>query len=206
MTTVPPQPADHDIREKLAAKEYRVAFEHLLERYKERVFRLALSIVRNETQAEDMTQEIFLRIWKALPGYQGQASLSTWIYAISRNRCLTDLRKQKTHPTISLNDPETEPHLEKYAATPSTASETDAVLDVQSMLTRLPDKYRQVITLFYLEQKSYEDVAAMLAIPVGTVKTFLHRGKKELLAIMSRQTSNPGKGAPEVLTRDAFGN
>ena len=77
VTIEPPQPQDQDIRQQLAAGDYRNAFEQLVERYKEKVFRLCFSMARNETQAEDLTQDIFLRVWKALPGYHGAASPST---------------------------------------------------------------------------------------------------------------------------------
>src|SRR5438105_6280698 len=115
VTIEPPQPQDQDIRQQLAAGDYHNAFEQLLERYKEKVFRLCFSMVRNETQAEDLTQDIFLRVWKALPGYHGAASPSTWIYSIARNCCLSYLRKQKTHPSICLEEEELE-RLEESAA------------------------------------------------------------------------------------------
>jgi len=188
VTTQLRQTTDQDLRERLAAGEYRAAFEPLVERYKDKVFRLCVSILRNETQAEDVTQEIFIRIWKALPGFQWQASLSTWIYTISRNCCLTELKKQTAHPTDSLTRPEIESAAEEL--TSSNVGETGAELDVQWMLNQIPEKYRRVIALFYLEQKSYEEVATMLVLPLGTVKTFLHRAKKELIRVAARRPSS----------------
>jgi len=84
---------EQDIRQRLDAKQYREAFELLMDRFQNKVFCLAFSMVRNETMAEDLTQEVFMKIWKALPGYQGDASLSTWIYTITRNTCLTEIKK-----------------------------------------------------------------------------------------------------------------
>ena len=86
---------DSDIRRQLDARQYGEAFALLLERFKEKVFRLAFSILRNETQAEDAAQDVFVKIWKALPAYHGGASLSTWIYAIARNTCLTELTRRR---------------------------------------------------------------------------------------------------------------
>ena len=192
VTLEPPQPQDQDIRQQLAAREYHQAFEQLLERYKEKVFRLCISMVRNETQAEDLTQDIFFRVWKALPGYHGAASPSTWIYSIARNCCLSYLRKQKTHPALSLAEEELE-RLEESVAVQNNVAPAGIDLDVQWMLGQLPEKYRQVVTLFYLEAKSYEEVGAMLGLPLGTVKTFLYRGKQELLKIAAR--------SPQVVTR-----
>jgi RNA polymerase sigma-70 factor, ECF subfamily len=183
-----PQPGDSDIRRSLEAGEYHHAFEILLERYKQKVFHLAYSILRDETQAEDTAQDIFLRIWKGLPGYNGQASLSTWIYTISRNTCLTEVSKRAARPTLSLQDPTFEHAMEAVPDFQTTDRETGLTMDVSCLLARLPEKYREVITLFYLEQKSYEEVSSLLGMPLGTVKTFLFRAKRELLKI-GRQLS-----------------
>ena len=181
------QHQEEDIRQQLEGQRYREAFERLLASYKDKVFHLAFSMMRNETQAEDMTQEIFLRIWKGLPGYHGQASFSTWIYTISRNNCLTELKRRAARPTVSLHDPDLEDALAGLPELQSADRESWAEMDVQVLLSGLPEKYRRVIVLFYLEQKSYEGTAALLGIPIGTVKTFLYRAKKELLRTAARQ-------------------
>ena len=80
---------EKDILGLLEARQFSEAFAPLLERFKDKVFRLAVSIMRNETQAEDAAQDVLVKIWKGLPAYHGGASLSTWIYAIARNTCLT---------------------------------------------------------------------------------------------------------------------
>jgi RNA polymerase sigma-70 factor, ECF subfamily len=194
VTNQPPQQSvDDDIRQNLAAGQRHEAFERLVERYSAKVFHLAYSMIGNETQAEDMTQEVLLRIWKGLPGYHGGASLSTWIYAIARNTCLTELKRRAQHPTISLDEPAFAAALDSVPALQSSDPESGLELDVRQMLSQLPEKYRQVITLFYLEQKSYETVAALLGVPLGTVKTFLYRAKRELLKINSRRAPAPGR-------------
>jgi RNA polymerase sigma-70 factor (ECF subfamily) len=177
---------DNDILELLKARQYAAAFAPLLERFKDKVFRLAFSILRNETQAEDAAQEVFVKIWKGLPAYHGGASLSTWIYTITRNTCLTELKKRDRHPTVSLQEPEMEAAAGWIPALQSVDCEPGSEMDVEVLLAKLPENYRQVITLFYLEQKSYEEAALMLGVPLGTVKTLLFRAKKELLRINSR--------------------
>jgi RNA polymerase sigma-70 factor (ECF subfamily) len=178
---------EDDIQQRLEARQYSEAFELLLERFKDRVFRLAFSMMRNETQAEDVAQDVFVKIWKALPAYHGGASLSTWIYTITRNTCLTELKKRTTRPTVSLHEPEMEAAADRIAALQTTDAEAGAERDVAALLAQLPERYRQVITLFYLEQKAYEEVAVMLGIPLGTVKTLIFRAKKELLRIGTRE-------------------
>ena len=177
---------EDDIRQRLDARQYREAFELLVDRFQNKVFRLAISMVRDETLAQDLAQDILMKVWKALPGYNGAASLSTWIYTISRNTCLTELKRRAARPTVSLSEPAFETSLDSIPTLQTSDREAGAEMDVEAMLNGLPEKYRQVITLFYLEQKSYEEVATLLAIPLGTVKTFLYRAKKELLRMNRR--------------------
>ncbi|HZQ47638.1 MAG TPA: sigma-70 family RNA polymerase sigma factor [Verrucomicrobiae bacterium] len=184
-----PQPSmeDGDIRRQLEARQYSEAFELLLERFKEKVFRLAFSILRNETQAEDAAQDVFVKIWKGFSTYHGGASISTWVYAITRNTCLTELKRRDRHRMVSLQEPEMEAASNSIPSFRSADPEPGLEMDVEVLLAKLPEKYRQVITLFYLEQKAYEEVASMLGIPLGTVKTLLFRAKKELLRMNARQ-------------------
>lgn len=175
-------PNDGDIRAQLAEGAIRLAFEALLARYQSRVYGLIFSMLPNEASAQDLLQDVFQKIWKALPGFQGQASFSSWIYTITRNATLTELKKKR--PCLSLDDPELDEDL--ISESQVEASSGGEKTDVMALLAELPEKYRRVVILFYLEQKSYGEVAQMLAIPIGTVKTLLHRGKKELVRIGAR--------------------
>jgi RNA polymerase sigma-70 factor (ECF subfamily) len=157
-----------------------------VERFKTKVFHIAFSMMRNETQAEDMTQETFIRIWKGLPSYQGDASFSTWIYAITRNTCLTELKKLANRPTFSIHELETENSENMVAELHSYDRPTGQSMDLDFILAQLPEKYRRVLALYYLEDKSYDEVAVMLGIPLGTVRIHLHRAKKELLKFVHK--------------------
>ena len=193
MTNSASESPDVDLCQLISDHEYHSAFEILLDRYQHKVFRLAYSILGNETQAEDISQDIFIRIWKGMPGYCGKASLSTWIYTISRNACWTQLRKRAARATVPLSDDGGDDgrgiDLEQSERVDGAHSASIARMDAQVLLGQLEEKYRGVIVLFYLEQKSYDETARLLGMPIGTVKTLLHRAKKELHRIATRKPS-----------------
>ena len=184
MTLAAAPQADADIHERLQVRQYREAFAVLLPRYRDRVFRLTYSMLRNQAMAEDISQEIFLKIWRALPGYGAQAALSTWIYAISRNACLSELRKRR--PQVSLDADEYDAEV---ASISTMDADDSATVTVSQLLDQLPERYRQAVTLFYMEDKSYEQTAASLGLPLGTVKALLHRARKRLIEL-TRETAS----------------
>ena len=128
--------------------------------------------------AEDATQDIFLRVWRALPGFAGQSALSTWIYAISKNACLSELRKKR--PQVSL-DGDPDEYNPETAGLATRDADDSATVSVNQLLDQLPERYRQAVVLFYMEDKSYEQTAASLGLPLGTVKALLHRARKRLI-------------------------
>ncbi len=173
-----------DIRPLLTAGLHREAFERIVERLQKKIFHLALSMTRNEATASDLAQETLLRVWRALPAYNGAASLSTWIYTITRNVCLTELSRAARRPTVPFDAPESAGMLEALAA--PEAAEAGSGIDIEVMLARLPEKHQRVLRLFYFEQKSYEETAALLGLPLGTVKTNLFRARKELARLVAQ--------------------
>jgi RNA polymerase sigma-70 factor (ECF subfamily) len=165
---------DQEIRACLDQRRYDEAFDLLVEQYKNKVFRLAYAIMGNEALAEDISQDVFIRVWKALAGYRGEAALSTWIYTITRNTCLTALNSAASRKAFSLEEPRIRLAVANlHAALPSPESR----LDLSMLFSELPSQYRTVMVLFYLEDRSQEEVANMLGLPLGTVKTYLHRAR-----------------------------
>jgi RNA polymerase sigma-70 factor (ECF subfamily) len=172
---------DPEIEQHLAAGRHDRAFDLVVGCYKDRVFRLAFSILKERAAAEDAAQETFVRVWKALPRFDGRAALGTWIYAIARNTCLMDLRRRR--PTVSLDDPDTPDaqHAEaQIASAPAEDPERDNLL---RLLARLPRNQQEAVRLFYLEDRSYDAVAESLGMPLGTVKNLLHRARKRLIEL-----------------------
>jgi len=138
----------------------------------------------DEASAEEVAQDTFLRIWKALPSYRGDASLSTWIYAITRNRCLTRRKDLRERRSISIEEPSVKAAVDSLLA--SKPERRQSLPDSAMLLAQLSPPYREALRLFYLEEKSYEEVSAMLGLPIGTVKTYLHRARKQLAGPRTR--------------------
>ena len=169
-------PPDNDTLRLLDAGELGQALAQLLARYESKVFRLACSMLRDASQAEDAAQESWVRIWKALPRFDRRASLSTWIYAITRNRCLTAIERNRNHAFIRVDANEAE-----MAALETEQTEAQDLSSVLlGLVDCLPERDRRVLTLFYYEDRSVAEVAVMLTMPVGTVKTLLYRARAAL--------------------------
>jgi RNA polymerase sigma-70 factor (ECF subfamily) len=162
-----------DVQQLLRERRYDEALEIMLDLYEHKVFRMAVAILRDAGRAVEVTQDVFLKMWRALPEYDGRASPSTWLYAIARNTCLSVVRAESYRKTSPLDDvPE-----------PSAASSAPAI-DWERLLAKLPDAQRHVITLFYFEERSVTEVAAMMGVPEGTVKSQLHRARRALADMM----------------------
>jgi RNA polymerase sigma-70 factor (ECF subfamily) len=110
--------------------------------------------------------------------YRGDASLGTWVFAITRNVSLTAISKRGAERSAPIEEAE--------RVSPQAP---DREPDVGRLVAQLPENYRQVILLFYMEDKSYEEVARMLDLPMGTVKTYLHRARKQLTTIVKEADS-----------------
>jgi RNA polymerase sigma-70 factor (ECF subfamily) len=174
---------DRDIVSLLQSGGLEAAFELLLKRYQNKVFRLCCTLLRDTAAAEDAAQESLVRIWKALSGYDQRASLSTWIYTITRNRCLTALERRRE--LASMSDAEIE---EQVLSLNAPASEPDDRMELlRELVELLPERYRRSLTLFYYEDRSVSEVALMLGMPEGTVKTTLFRARAALLEQLRRR-------------------
>ena len=173
----------------LAAGRHSRAFDLIVPEFRDRVFRLAWSLLKDRAAAEDAAQETFVRVWKALPGFDGRAQLGTWIYAIARNTCLMELRRRR--PTVSIDDPEA-PEAQAAAAAIATAPAADPERDnLLRLVDALPPNQQQAVRLFYLEERSYDAVAEALGMPLGTVKNLLFRARKKLMELARPEEVEP---------------
>ena len=172
---------DAGIAEHLAAGRHARAFDLVVPAFRDRVFRLAYSILKDRAAAEDAAQETFVRVWKALPGFDGRAQLGTWIYAITRNTCLMELRRRR--PTVSFDDPDSAEAQHAAAAIATGPAEDPERENLLRLVDALPRNQQEAVRLFYLEDRSYEAVAEQLDMPLGTVKNLLHRARKRLMEL-----------------------
>ncbi len=160
------------------------AFQELVDRYKDLVFALIARAVQDRSRAEDLAQDVFLRVHRGLPYFRGEARLSTWIYRIVANVCLQDQRTAP--PSVSLDDERSRERL-----TPSVSDRRFGDLEVRDRLekaiARLPANYRLLIAGHYLEGVQYEDLAEALQLPLGTVKNRLYRAKQQLRRLLESE-------------------
>lgn|SRR5512145_970310 len=172
-------PADEAIIQLIQAGREQEAFERLVTAYRRRVFGLAYSILRDRAAAEDLAQEVFVKLWQTLPRYDGRAQLSTWIYAITRNAAVSALRARRR--SVSMSDAGVLVEVEGVATAPAEELEDTGL---RRRVEALPEKQRQAITLYYLDERPVSEVAEMMGLPVNTVKTHLHRARASLAAAL----------------------
>ncbi len=168
------------------------AYAVLVERYSDFVFTIAVRIIGDEDDAADIAQETFVRAYKAIGRFRGDSKFSSWLYRIAANRALTHLKRKKRRPQTV--DIDLGAHIEADALTSGNRDDPgQQVLDdefrraMRDAVSKLPEQYRTVIALFYLEERSYKEVAETLGIPMGTLKTHLHRGRAMLREVLKER-------------------
>ena len=159
------------------------AFTTLLDMYETKFFRLALRFTYNSTDAEDLTQDIFLGVHRSLPNFRGDSRLNTWIYRIAMNHCL-EYRRRKRPDLVPLDEhEELEDHRVDTLPEPM-ALRGELKSDINCALKRLSPQHRDVIVLHELHGLTYQEVAAMMDVPVGTVKSRLFNALKRMRDLM----------------------
>lgn len=177
---------DEDIIALMRAGRPDEALAQLVPAYRRRVFGLAYSVLGDRSAAEDVAQEVFVKVWQAFDSFDGRARLSTWIYAITRNAAISALRKRPR--AVSLSEDAVAAEVDAIDSGRRPEDEGDAQL--WRLVEALPDKQRQAIVMFYQDDRSIEEVAEMLGMPVNTVKTHLHRGRARLASALDADKAN----------------
>ncbi|MCQ2011307.1 RNA polymerase sigma factor SigW [Sporolactobacillus sp. STSJ-5] len=162
------------------------AFAELVERYKNSVFAICLRMVGNAQEAEDLSQEAFIRAYNHIDQYDHERKFSTWLFRIATNLSIDFLRRRKNVVSLDAVVPSTE-GLSLNAMLPDEGEqpedrivrkETEEM--VQGEIKKLPEKYRSAVVLKYIEDLSLKEISEIMEIPVGTVKTRIHRGREML--------------------------
>jgi RNA polymerase sigma-70 factor (ECF subfamily) len=158
------------------------AWDTLVRIYWKRVFNIAYKFVAQYDEAEDLTQEIFVKLFRALPTFDRRASFDTWLTRVSRNLCIDRYRRRRREESRFTDaiDPDTI-QLDQLVTRPdATLEQRDQVAMVRRALARLPPTYRAAVALRDIHELSYEAIAQRLQLPEGTVKSRINRGRKEL--------------------------
>lgn len=166
------------------------AFESLLRRYEKRVLALTGRMCRNPEDAQEAAQEAFLAAWQGLPSFRGDASFSTWLYRLASNACVDLLRWEGRHSGAagpSLNDEEISLDVPDTSPSPQESAERKELREqIEAGLQSLSPEHRQVLILREIHQLSYEEIAQSLALDLGTVKSRINRGRKQLRNFLIR--------------------
>ena len=162
------------------------AFRELVERHRDRAYGLALRVLRSPADAEEVAQDAFLRAWRALPRFRGDAAFGTWLYRIVARRAFdraATLRGRRARET-SLEEARDRAERVKVHPDPNAGGEKRRL---EELLERLPEAQRAAVTLYYYEDRSVDDVAKILGLPPNTVKTHLSRARAALRTAWSRE-------------------
>ena len=185
---------------KNAAAGDAAAFEALVERYQKQVYNLALRMVNNESDAEDLAQEAFIRAWRGLGSFQFTSQFSTWLYRLTSNICIDFLRAQKRRKVVSLTMlrdeedsqwdlPDSDPLPEQQMIA---AQEREAL---SRAFAALDPEFRQVLTLRIVNGCSYQQIGQILGVAEGTVKSRLSRAREQLRKKMAANGNFSGTSA-----------
>jgi RNA polymerase sigma-70 factor (ECF subfamily) len=160
------------------------AFQELVNQYKDLVFAIIARTARDSSSAEDLAQEVFLRIYRGLPYFRGEARLSTWIYRIVANVCVQEQQSRKP-----ATQPIDERDFDKRASAAASRDLSDLMLRdrLEKAIARLPEHSRLLVAAHYLQGVQYEDLAEALHLPLGTLKTQLHRAKRQLRRLLETE-------------------
>jgi RNA polymerase sigma-70 factor (ECF subfamily) len=164
------------------------AFAELVDRYKNLVYGMISQVTSDRAGIDDLAQEVFLKVHRGLPSFRGDAKLSTWIFRIVRNVCV-DARTNR-QPAASLDERRQDGQLKFHPAATDRAFHDVEIRDrLEKAIAQLPTEARFLISAHYFGDQQYQELADILGVPIGTVKTNLHRAKQRLRAIMQEGTA-----------------
>jgi RNA polymerase sigma-70 factor (ECF subfamily) len=161
------------------------AFGTLVERHQTRVFNLCLRILGNRDDAFDAAQETFVAALRKVGQFRGDAAFTTWLHRVAVNACYDELRKQQRRPVLHMVAPgDADEPREAGPASVDHADEVSGSIDAAAALVQVPEEFRIAVVLADIQDLPYEQISRILEIPVGTVKSRVHRGRLALAKVM----------------------
>jgi RNA polymerase sigma-70 factor (ECF subfamily) len=170
---------DHALISRIKAGDER-AFAELVNQYKGMVLNLVARMSGKVESAEDLAQEVFVRVWKGIDSFRGDCRLSTWVYRIALNLAIAESKSARSRSQfLDIDDPTVErgPHFVNEGDDNPYREEVVLKEQMFRLLPSMPEKHRTAVVLFYLKQLSYNEISDIMGVPVGTVKSYLFRGK-----------------------------
>ena len=162
------------------------AFASLVEANQRLVYSLAVQRVGNHYDAEEIAQTVFIKAWRSLPSFRGDASLSTWLYRLTVNAA-TDFLRQRKRDHLSLDDPDLPPVTDPSPGPEETAHRREQRRALLQAVDALPDNARTILLLRELDGLSYDEIAARTGLPMGTVRSRLARARRSLAELLRKQ-------------------
>ena len=184
-----PVQTDPDAALMLRAKRGdRAAFAELVEKYKQPVLNFVFRPLRDEIEAEDLAQNVFLQAWKSRSRYRQTAKFSTWLFTIARNLCLNEIRRRSRHPAESIEEahaehedlPRQQYEDKSQIAPPDKLLHGELAQKIEEALAELPEAQRTAILLCRQDELSYEEIAEVLDCSLSATKSLIHRGRETL--------------------------
>jgi RNA polymerase sigma-70 factor (ECF subfamily) len=166
----------------------RAAFTDLVEKYQQPVMNLVYHTLRDEIEAEDLAQNVFLQVYKSRHRYKRTAKFSTWLFTIARNLCLNEIRRRSRHPAESIEETQTE-HEDQpqrqyedksQMAPPEKLLHGELAQKIEAALAELPENQRTALLLCRQGELSYEEIAEILDCSLSATKSLIHRGRETL--------------------------
>ncbi len=186
------------------------AFEKLLDKYEGKIFNLAYRMLGNVEDAEDATQDAFMKAYSSLSGFRGDSSFSTWLYRIAKNVCLDEIRRRQRNPVHSLDKPiktdegdQLERQIEDDSPTPEdTIVTNEQQVVIEKAMQKLPAHHRTVIIFRDIEGFSYSQIAEILDVKLGTVKSRLYRARNNLKVVLEEMELFQHRGVNQPERRE----
>jgi len=175
------QPGDSELVERMRAGDPD-ALRHVVERYQDRIFGLLYGIVRDRHEVEDVAQEVFLKVFTRIDAFDGRSRFYTWLYRVAANTAKDHVKKRSRRPAVALDE---DAGLEAAGRGPAESAErAESRRRVRAAIRKLPVRYREVLALRELDGMSYNEIAEVLKVSIGTVESRLHRARSRLKEVL----------------------